>query len=251
MTSMGARSMIGNRREAAARIDDVCRGSALLGHAAVLIWNDVVAGAREQFYRWHDKEHMPERLALPGFRRGRRFIRPGQSPEWLTLYEADDLGAVTSSEYLARLNAPTPATLATVRHFRNTSRAVCRLVHSVGASTGGHVLALRLRVDDARTEPMQHYVSNDAIPRAMRLTGIVACHLFAADASASYVGTAESTARAFDVPAWALLCESTLPDAAREARTLIDDRELERWGVHVSDDAAIYALEICCLSSAL
>ncbi len=62
---------------------------ALLGGAAVLIWNDVAAEAREQFYRWHDNEHIPERLALPGVRRGRRFISAGHSPEWLTMYEAD------------------------------------------------------------------------------------------------------------------------------------------------------------------
>jgi len=223
--------------------------SALQGDAAVLIWNDVAPEARESFYRWHDREHIPERLALPGFRRGRRFISPAHSPEWLTMYEADDLAALKSPEYLARLNAPTAATLATVRHFRNTSRAVCRVVHSVGSSTGGHILAMRLLVDNARTESMRRYLCDEAFPRVMDLTGVVACHLYAADASASYVDTAESATRAFDVPAWALLCETTKSDTASEARKRIEGREFERIGVRVRDDAAVYALEICRLSS--
>src|SRR5262245_50076391 len=121
-------------------------GAALLGEAAVLVWNDVADEGRTQFYEWHDKEHVPERLSIPGFRRGRRFSRPRHSPEWLTMYEADDLTVLTSADYLARLNAPTPATERTLKHFRNTSRAVCRVVHSRGASTGGHMLALRLGV---------------------------------------------------------------------------------------------------------
>lgn len=221
---------------------------ALLGWAAVLIWNDVAAEGRAQFYEWHDKEHVPERLALPGFRRGRRFVRPGHSPEWLTMYEADDLSAVASPEYLARLNAPTPATASTLTHFRNTSRAVCRVVHSAGSSTGGHVLAMRLSVDRGQSGAMCRYVQEEAFPRALALTGVVACHLYVADEAASYVDTAESSTRAFDVPSWVVLCEATLPAAAAEARAVIEGTAFGRLGVAVRSDAAVYALEICRLS---
>src|ERR671934_1494326 len=79
---------------------------ALLGSGAVIVWNDVAPEGRDQFYDWHDKEHIPERLAVPGFRRGRRYIRHGHSPEWLTLYEATDLSVLVSNAYLERLNAP-------------------------------------------------------------------------------------------------------------------------------------------------
>ena len=89
-----------------------------MGQGAVLIWNDVADEGRDPFYEWHDKEHVPERLAIPGFRRGRRSTRPSHSPEWFTMYEADDLSVVTSPRYLARLNAPTPATRRTLQYFR-------------------------------------------------------------------------------------------------------------------------------------
>lgn len=219
-------------------------GSALLGRAAVLIWNDVAPEGRSQFYAWHDREHIPERLSLPGFLRGRRFVRPGHSPEWLTMYEAADVSALVSPQYLERLNAPTPATQRTLAYFRNTSRAVCRVVHSVGSSAGGHVLAMRLTVDASRADAMVDHLRDDAFPRAMAETGVVACHLYAADSSASYLNTAESSTRTFDVPAWVVLCEASLPDAA-SARELIEAREFARLGVQVRGDAALYALEIC------
>ena len=225
-------------------------GSALLGRAAVLIWNDVAPDGREQFYAWHDREHMPERLALPGFRRGRRFSRAGHSPEWLTMYEALDVAALVSPEYLARLNAPTPATVGALRHFRNTSRAVCRVVHSVGSSTGGHVLAMRLGAPARQADAMCRHLCDDAFPHAMARTGVVACHLYAADATASHLNTAESSTREFDVPAWVLLCEASTSAAANDARAVIDDRELARLGVDVRADAAVYALEICRIAAA-
>jgi hypothetical protein len=223
-----------------------CSESALLGDAAVIIWNDIADEGREEFYQWHDKEHVPERLAIPGFRRGRRFVRPRHSPEWLTMYEADDLAVLTSPAYLARLNAPTPATTSAIRHFRNTSRAVCRVVHSVGSSTGGHVLAMRLSVADGQSGAIARHVRDDAFSAAMALTGVVACHLYSADDSASHIATAESRTREIDVPAWIVLCETTTADAADKARLIVES-ELRLRGAGVRD-AAVYALELCRLS---
>jgi hypothetical protein len=224
--------------------------TALLGQAAVLIWNDIAPEGRDQFYRWHDREHMPERLALPGFRRGRRLSKAGHTPEWLTIYEAVDVSALVSPEYLARLNAPTSATTDTLKHFRNTSRAVCRVVHSVGSSVGGHVLAMRLNVPSEGREALCRYLRADAFPRAVASTGIVACHLYEADRSASFVNTAESGTRQFDVPAWVLLCEASIASAAEALPDTLDGGEFARLGVEVRKDAAVYALEICRLASA-
>ena len=223
-------------------------GGALLGRGAVIIWNDVAPDGREQFYAWHDKEHIPERLALPGFRRGRRFIRPGHSPEWLTMYEADDLSVVSSPAYLAKLNTPTPATLSSLKYFRNTSRAVCRLVYSVGSSSGGQVLALRLSGPTEQEAAMRDYFTARAFPRALDATGVLACHLFAADAAASFTNTAESSTRRFDVPSWVVLVEATTESAAARARSILETAALRQFGVEVREDAAVYSLEICRLS---
>ncbi|AET93587.1 hypothetical protein [Caballeronia cordobensis] len=223
---------------------------ALLGEGAVLVWNDVVSAGREQFYEWHDKEHIPERLAIPGFRRGRRYVRPGHSPEWLTMYEAADLDVVVSPAYLERLNTPTPATVDTLRYFRNTSRAVCRIVHSVGSSSGGHVLALRLDVPAQQAEAMKAYLCAEAFPRAAALTSVVACHLYMADQSGSHIDTAESSTRAFDVPAWVVLIETTTPQAAESARELLDTQKLASLGAKVRADGTTYSMEICRLATA-
>ena len=224
------------------------QGDALMGTGAVLVWNDVAEEGRRQFYDWHDKEHIPERLDIPGFRRGRRYISPRHSPEWFTMYEADDLDVVTSPPYLARLNAPTPATQQTLKFFRNTSRAVCRVACSLGSSSGGHILTMRLQAPEGRGEALRALAMETLFPRAMQLTGVVACHLYAADQSASLADTAESRTRAFDVPSWVLLAEITTLAASDDVRRVLDGPELARLGVRIRADAAIYALEICRLA---
>lgn len=225
------------------------RGDALLGAGAVLVWNDVTGEGKRAFYEWHDKEHIPERLSIPGFRRGRRYIRPDHSPEWFTMYEADDLSVVTSPEYLARLNTPTPATQATLKFFRNTSRAVCRIACSMGSSSGGHMLTMRLEAPQASGEALRRLVAETLFPQALGLVGVVACHLYAADQSASFTNTAESRTREFDVPSWVMLVEMTVPWMADEVRHMISGPGLAALGARIRDDAAIYALEICRLAT--
>lgn len=224
------------------------QGDALMGTGAVLVWNDVAEEGRRQFYDWHDKEHIPERLDVPGFRRGRRYISANHSPEWFTMYEADDLGVVTSPQYLARLNAPTSATKQTLQYFRNTSRAVCRVACSMGSSSGGHMLTLRLQAPEHRSEALQALAMETLFPRALQLTGVVACHLYAADQSASHTDTAESRTRAFDVPSWVLLAEITTLAVSDAVRRAMDGPELAALGVRIREDAAIYTLEICRLA---
>jgi hypothetical protein len=62
---------------------------ALLGNGALVIWHDVrdETGCNE----WHSREHMIERVAVPGFRRGLRYVAVAGSPKYMNLYEVDDL----------------------------------------------------------------------------------------------------------------------------------------------------------------
>ena len=112
------------------------------------------------------------------------------------------------------------------------------------------MLTLRLEVPDDHADTFRRTVADDLFPRALALNGVVACHLYAADPSASFVKTAESRNRTLDVPAWVILVEATRVDGAQRAQDMIDGDALRRLDVKVRSDAAIYALEICRLGKA-
>ena len=63
------------------------RGQGLAGTGVVAIWNGIRDDLREDFFEWHPREHMVERLSIPGFLRGRRCIALDGSTEFLTIYE--------------------------------------------------------------------------------------------------------------------------------------------------------------------
>ncbi len=117
---------------------------ALTGEAALLVTNDVAAEAEAAFDQWYIDEHLPERAAVPGFRRGRRWRALGHGQRDLTLYELATLETMRSAAYLARTAAPTPATRAMMGNFLGMSRSVCRIRDATGAGDGGAAAFLPL-----------------------------------------------------------------------------------------------------------
>lgn len=69
-------------------------------------------GMEEEFNAWYDEEHLPERLAIPGFRSARRWVAdlaPGEG-KYLATYELDCADVLTSPQYLSYFEKPTPWT---------------------------------------------------------------------------------------------------------------------------------------------
>lgn len=191
----------------------------LAGEGAVLIWNDITPEGRDAFYAWHIVEHMPERVGIPGFRRGRRYIREDEatSPEFFTLYETDTPQVLVGQDYASRLNAPTPWTRSATQAFRNTSRALTRVRASVGPGAGGMLATIRFGVAPERRAEVERILAEEAGPRVAaspRLTGV---HLCVTDAAASGERTAESRGRPdiLAAPEHVLLVEGC---GAREVR---------------------------------
>lgn len=66
----------------------------------LLVMMDIAPEHEEDFNRWYDEEHVPERNALPGFLAGRRFRAIEGGPKYLAIYEMDSPEALESEEYL-------------------------------------------------------------------------------------------------------------------------------------------------------
>jgi len=66
----------------------------------------------EEFNAWYDTEHLPERLAIPGFRSAQRWladVAPGGG-KYLATYELASPAVLESPAYLARYSGATPWT---------------------------------------------------------------------------------------------------------------------------------------------
>lgn len=95
-------------------------------------WADIDADYLLRFQEWHNCEHVPERVLIPGFLRGRRYRAKDGSPHFLMMYETQTPDVLASAPYLAALNAPTEWTREALTHFRKPSRNIYRKVAAAG-----------------------------------------------------------------------------------------------------------------------
>jgi hypothetical protein len=243
----------------------------LRGSAMLIIWGGLDQGKtneeEEELNDWWSNEHLPERLAIDGFLRTRRFyaLREGVS-QYLVLYEVANLEVLTSPDYMAALNNPTPGTKKFMPILASMNRSACRVLYSVSrpqfskckegpiGGTIAHTVLERPQSSETRQQVL-HWIQQHGWPGLVRHQGALALHLIEHDAAASNSGSATKSydgVRFQDQPQdssgrWILLVEYaepiTAPFAKHQAASEALRRGIQGCGA-VSGDTQCYSL-IC------
>ena len=69
------------------------------GSGLLLVMMDIDPEHEEDFNRWYDEEHVPERKAIPGFLTARRYRAVEGGPKYLAIYEMDSPEVLDSEAY--------------------------------------------------------------------------------------------------------------------------------------------------------
>lgn len=175
----------------------------LLGQAAMLLAFDIAPDAIDEHDDWHTHEHLPERLSIPGFLRGTRWVALRGQPRYLVIYEVADLGTLVSEAYLQRLNHPTPWTSKMMPHYRGMARGLCSVVGSYGAGMGHFGLLIRFESASSARSALVTWLE-DILPQLTTRPGLGSVHLLEGTLAAQM--TNEQRIRGSDAGvAWALL----------------------------------------------
>jgi hypothetical protein len=184
----------------------------LLGRGVLAIWHTITPEGEPEYWRWHDREHIPERVGVPGFLRGRRYRSLERSLDYLDLSEVEDPETLRGAPYLARLNDPTPWTRRMVPHFLDTLRVGYRVAASMGRGQGGVLLTLQLAAADGAGPRLAALAAGLAAVEGV--TGVVSVHVLEATPEVTSIATEEKRLRGpgdrdrNPVEPWCLLVEA-------------------------------------------
>ncbi len=180
---------------------------------------------------WHTWEHMHERLSIPGFVRGTRWLRVGEGVRYLVTYEIESVAIAESAAYLARLNDPTPWTSATMRRLRGMVRGFCRVSAGAGYGLGRAAFALQYLGADTRSYA---WLAREA--EAIASWRGVAC-AYLLDSAAAPPMTREQAIRGKDSSLYPTLLVTGYDTAAlrRACRQHLSDESVRREGIEVID----------------
>jgi len=140
--------------------------------AMLAVWNDLDETVLDEYEAWYQTEHLPERLAIPGFEAGVRtesVPRAGvyRSPRFMTFYELTSIEVLEQVSYRRALQSPTPRTQAIMPYFRNMWRAAAVLLAEGGLACSGPWI-VSVRVESERLQLWMDQLLEQTPKRACR-----------------------------------------------------------------------------------
>ncbi|MDB9870135.1 hypothetical protein OAD33_03595 [Alphaproteobacteria bacterium] len=169
----------------------------LLGSAVLVNWGGIVESKEAEYNSWHSKEHMPERIALPGFLRGCRAIgipETNINHKYFMMYEAERKDVFVSRKYLERLNNPSKWTKNILSNYISPSRTICSVITSKSVGFGGWIGTVRFLNKDIESENHVEKLKL-SVPQTIKLEGITGMHVLLGEKAYGQMETQEKSFR--------------------------------------------------------
>src|SRR3954453_20578502 len=109
----------------------------------LFVWTDVDEEFEDDFNRWYDREHVEERVRIPGLSAGTRYRTVSVGRRYLGLYRTDTLGVFDSTAYRKAFESQTSWSLINLGRMRDPMRRVCAIANETGFGTEAWLAVLR------------------------------------------------------------------------------------------------------------
>jgi hypothetical protein len=206
----------------------------LLGKAVMLLSFDIVEDVIPEHDDWHTHEHLPERLSIPGFVRGTRWVSSDGKSRYFVMYEVAQLATLHSEGYLERLNNPSPWTTKVMPSYRGMTRGLCSVSGSFGMGIGQVGLLIRFRPEAGLESSLRAWLLNDVLPKLPSRDGLGSAHLF--EGALAPLMTMEQRIRGADAGVdWALF----VTGYGEGAMTRLMDGDLNRARIEERGGSAV------------
>lgn len=219
---------------------------ALPGEAFLAVWNDVEADVEEEYNVWYTREHMPERVGVPGFLGGRWYIDWTRTfHRYFALYPTKTIAVLAGPDYLARVNAPTAWTQKIAPRLTHYTRGACRVVASRSEGIGGCIASVRFSLAEV-ARGLEKTAVTQAAAEIHGLDGVIGVHVAVVDPEVTGVpsdekrlhGSGEGT---FDA---VILAETTSRQSAEAVVPTIEETMAALSNVGRTRTSAIYGLSL-------
>lgn len=152
----------------------------LYGKGMLVTFTEVAGEHEEEFNEWYNREHIDERVFMPGFKRARRYVAADDQAKvkYFATYETDSVRDLCAPEYMKLLGDQSPwskKVMALFTHFdRLTMECTVDLTHGF---TGAAGLA-RFFPADAQKAALREELAEKFLPEVVKRPGVLgACVL--------------------------------------------------------------------------
>src|SRR5579864_4392390 len=146
---------------------------ALRGKGMLVVFAEVKARHERDFNEWYNREHIDERVNLPGFRRARRYVAVKATPKYLATYECSRVGDLATPGYLERLTHQTPWSNRVTGRFTKFRRLTLSMRVDQTRGIGGAVAAVRFVPHASHRVALVRWLRERALPQSVTPAGML------------------------------------------------------------------------------
>ena len=193
----------------------------IAGKGMLLTSMNIDAADEPEFNRWYDREHLEERVAIPGFLEARRYVAHDGNPKYLSLYSTETFEVLNSPAYRTALANQTAWSKANIARFKGMIRGVSRITISRGTGRGAALGIIRLRPVAGGEDKLRGALRDQLDPS--NLDGIISMHLLENDPALSKPITDDPSAPNPGAGDWFVLIDGTDVGAVAPAAARVKD----------------------------
>jgi hypothetical protein len=150
---------------------------------------DFSAAHEDEFHDWYDREHVPERLSVPGFINAERWIDERNPKIHVATYDLDDVGVLSTQAYQAVSgNSQSVWT----RRMTSMCRRIMRFEgeqlnpgEKIAATGAGALLVASMNIDPAIEADFTEWYDTEHLPQLGSVPGVLSARRFRATDTAS------------------------------------------------------------------
>jgi hypothetical protein len=193
----------------------------MAGKGMLLTSMNIDVADEAEFNRWYDREHLEERVAIPGFLEARRYVAHDGNPKYLSLYSTETFEVLDSPAYRTALANQTAWSKANIARFKKMIRGVARITVSRGTGRGAVLGIIRLRPSGGGEDKLRNALRDQLDPST--LDGIISMHLLENDPALSKPITDDPAAPNPGAGDWFVLIDATVIGVVPAAAARIKD----------------------------
>lgn len=214
------------------------------GKGVLLTFTEVPDEIETDFNEWYNREHIDERVNMPGFSRARRYRAVDGRPKYFATYETASVADLGAPEYLARLADQSPWSKQIMGQFSYFHRMTCRVTVDISHGVGGALSLVRFFPDDSVKEELRRWLAEEAMPALKQTPGLLGATLLENDLDTANAPAIKQGVADFPIAEtqeWALLVDGADDDAtAAAAQEIVGAGRLAAQGVEGEVKVAHY-----------
>ena len=221
----------------------------LRGKGMLITLTEVKSRDDADFNEWYNREHIDERVNLPGFHRARRYVAvkgtSRKTPRYFATYECDQVSDLATPGYLHLLANQTKWSQSVMARFTRFQRLTLRVRVDLTHGVGGAITAVRFVPDPHKRNSLVAWLQDTSLPKAIARDGMLGACAAENDLD---VANAPVQQKSMDHPKaldaeWIVLLEGADPaSTAAAARKTFKRTVLKRFGVDKAPTIATYRL---------